>query len=392
MVCGLAAALVAMLLAGCGGTGTGAVLSDVRASTHLIVPGSSGVGEPAGALEVRYTLHRDAQVDAVLEGPVRAELLSEQQRAGEHVLRFNGVVSAHERAGDYTVVRKVVPDGDYTITISAEGTQHKVSFTVRGAHTDPPSLDNIVVHPDVISPNSDAVDDVSEVTFRTDQTATLSVELVAADGTGTLMLAPTEKGPGEHNVVVSGQDPFSDDPAGEILPDGTYTITIRAQDHVGNSVEAYRPLRIEGGGSPQIQVLRVEISPRQIMLGQAISVSITVKNVGKVPLRTQGPDPGYTYTTNDSYSSIEGHRWVDRAGLWRVGVDWDGNSGGGGPYRYPFRWGFGKTLMPGETVTTGGTIIVLKQERTMWFYAGVLQEGIRIVLDRLGRTRVDISF
>ena len=39
-----------------------------------------------------------------------------------------------------------------------------------------------------------------------------------------------------------------------------------------------------------------------------------------------------------------------------------------------------------EQVTTGGKITVLKQEQKMWFYAGVLQEGIKIVLDRLGRT------
>ncbi len=48
--------------------------------------------------------------------------------------------------------------------------------------------------------------------------------------------------------------------------------------------------------------------------------------------------------------------------------------------------------MPGETVVTGGNIVILKQEREMWFYAGALQEGIRIALDRLGRTRVDVDF
>lgn len=48
--------------------------------------------------------------------------------------------------------------------------------------------------------------------------------------------------------------------------------------------------------------------------------------------------------------------------------------------------------MPGETITTGGKIIILKQERQMWFYAGALQEGIRIALDRLGRTRVNVDF
>ena len=399
MVCLLVLSACGIVLAGCSAGGSATGLSKVTASTNVIVPGSSGVGRPPGAIEVRYTLGKDGPVKATLQGPVRAELLSEVQRAGEHVLRFNGVLAVQEQEpqadnnsnGSFRVVRRVVPDGDYTITISAGGTEQSVRLRVTGADRQAPSIEHIVVHPDVISPNSDAVDDVAEVTFRTDQTATISVDLVSAHRR-TTVLAPVEKGPGEQRVVVNGEDPFSDDPLGGILPDGTYTVTIRAEDRAGNRVEAYRPLRIEGGGRPQIQVLRVEITPQQVIIGQAISVSITVRNTGNVPLRTQGPDPGYTYTTNDSYSSIEGNKWADRAGLWRVGVDWDGNSGGGAPYRYPFRWGFGKTLMPGETVTTGGRIVILKQERTMWFYAGVLQEGVRIVLDRLGRTRVDISF
>jgi hypothetical protein len=164
------------------------------------------------------------------------------------------------------------------------------------------------------------------------------------------------------------------------------------QDPAGYRVEASRPITIEGGGDPDLEILSVDISPQQIILGGEISVTIRVKNTGDVPLRTQGPDPGYTYTTKDSYSSIEGGALDARAGLWRVGVDWDGNSGGGPAYRYPYRWGLGKTLMPGEEAVTGGKIRILKEERAMWFYAGVLREGVRIVRDRLGRTRVGVDF
>jgi hypothetical protein len=361
-----------------------------------IVPGSSGIGKPQGAIEIRYTLGREGPVTATLQGPTDAVLLSESQKAGEHILRFNGVIAAsakevyaspNDPTSIYRVVRRVVSGGDYTLTIATGDTQQSVALKVSGPDTQPPVLDHLVLHPDTISPNSDAVDDVGEVTFRTDQTATLLVELSAPNGASMEMLAATKRGPGEQNAVISGQTTL-----GEVLPDGIYTVTVRAQDMVGNMVEAARPLKIESGGEPEIAITRVDVSPQQIILGQAISVSITVKNIGNVPLRTQGPDPGYTYSTNDTYSSIEGNKWTDKAGLWRVGVDWDGNSGGGGAYRYPFRWGLGKTLMPGEEVTTGGKIVILKQERKMWFYAGVLQEGIRIVLDRLGRTPIGIDF
>jgi hypothetical protein len=387
------ATLLTLILAAC--DAGRAALSVATPSVIEIVPGSSGIGKPAGAIEVRYILGRDGPVTATLKGPMDSTLLSESQKVGEHVLRFNGVIiaanevyaSPNDPNTIYKVARRDVPDGDYTIEIATQEQRQSISFKVSGSDTQPPDLARLVVHPDTISPNSDAVDDVAEVTFRTDQTATLSVDLTHPNGTRTAMLAPTKRGPGEHNAVVSGQSVL-----GEVLPDGTYTVTVRAQDAAGNMVEAQRPLNIEGGGEPQIEITRIDVSPQQIILGQPISVSITVKNIGNVPLRTQGPDPGYTYTTNDSYGSIEGSKWTDKAGLWRVGVDWDGNSGGGGAYRYPFRWGFGKTLMPGEEVTTGGKIVILKQERQMWFYAGVLQEGIRIVLDRLGRTPVGVDF
>ncbi len=361
--------------------------SNLPVTPVALVPGSKGIGNPPGAIQIGYDLPGNTVVTAKLEGPVSATILSTEQAAGSQVLRFNGVITDSKIIDGYTLVQRVVPDGSYTIVIAGGGGPLAgANVIVQQADTTPPTLQNIVIKPEIVSPNSDAVDDVAEVTFRTDQTATLSIDLTNDQGQVTPMLAPVEKGPGEQNAVITAQDLI-----GQPLPNGVYTATIRAEDRAGNRVEAYRPVKVEGAGEASIEILKVEITPRQIIAGQAISVSITVRNNGDVPLRTQGPDAGFTYTTNDTYASIESNRYTDKAGLWRIGVDWDAN-GGGGAYRYPFRWGFGKTLMPGETVVTGGKIVILKQERQMWFYAGALQEGIRIALDRLGRTRVDVDF
>ncbi|MDQ3929592.1 MAG: hypothetical protein M3328_10660 [Chloroflexota bacterium] len=378
-----------LVLVACGGSG--AALSNVRVSAAEMVPGSVGVGRPPGAVEVRYTMGREADVRVDLEGLASGSSLlhAEHQRAGDHVVRFNGVVSTSDvltGGAEYVVAREVVPPGDYAIKVTANGSSESVSFRVGGTRVEPPSIANIVLRPETISPNSDAIDDVAELTFRTSQSATLSVDLLTPQGARIPVQAPIEEGPGEQNIVVSGEDLL-----GEVLPNGSYTVTLRVQDAQGNVVMSQRPLRVEGGGKPSIAVLSVDISPEQLMLGDTINVTITVKNVSNVPLRTQGPDPGYTYTTRDSYASIEGGKWDNKAGLWRVGVDWDANTGGA-PYRYPFRWGFGKTLMPGETAVTGGKIQILKEERTMWFYAGVLQEGVRIALDKLGRTKVEVGY
>ncbi|MFL5734054.1 MAG: hypothetical protein ACJ78Q_12745 [Chloroflexia bacterium] len=387
VLCVLLLVVVVALLSGCGPLGGGAGLSGVAASSDSIVPGSSGVGNPPGAVQVRYTLGSAADVTARLQGQVSGTLMTAPQERGEHLVRFSGVVTADQALGEnYRLVRRAVPDGDYAVVISAGDAQKSVPVKVNGSRAQPPTLSNMMLRPEVISPNQDAVDDVAELTFRTEETSTISVRLADAGGRETLVFAPEEKGAGEQNVVVNGQDLL-----GQTLPDGAYTVTLRLQDRAGNRVEAQRLLRIQGGGKPDVQILKVEFAPQQVLLGSSITVSVTVKNMGNVPLRTQGPDRGYTYTTNDSYSSVEGGKWVDRAGLWRVGVDWDGNRGGAA-YRYPFRWGFGKTLMPGETVVTGGKITILKQERRMWFFAGILQEGVQIARDRLGITPIDVGF
>jgi hypothetical protein len=379
-------ATMSVLLAAC--DASGAPLSGVSASAGEIVPGSRGIGKPAGSVEVSYTLGRDSEVTVDLQGPVESTLFKSVQKAGPHLLLFNGVVDADESGDGYRVVRRAVPDGDYTIVVSANGESQSIPLKVRNSDRDVPALENVVVHPDTISPNSDAIDDVAEATFRTTQTSTISVDLFDPEGNRTPMLAPIRKGPGEQSAVIAWDVALQQ----TAPPDGVYTATIRSEDDAGNRVEASRPITIEGAGSPGIQILSMDITPKQVILGGEISVTVRVKNTGDVPLRTQGPDPGYTYTTNDSYSSIEGNSLTDKAGLWRVGVDWDGNSGGGGAYRYPFRWGFGKTLLPGEEAVTGGKIRILKQERTMWFFAGVLQEGVQIALDRLGRTPVHVDF
>jgi hypothetical protein len=351
-----------------------------------VVPGSVGLLEPPGAVEIRFAIGSASDVEARLEGPVEGLLLRERLAAGSHVIRFNGVLP-HVMTGGEESERRVVPGGEYRIVLEAAGAQESVTFRVAQTELEPPRIEGLTLKPERISPNSDAIDDVAELTFRTASTATLSVLLTAENGDEIRLMSGRESASGEQNVIISGQTP-----AGEVLADGTYTVTVRVRDEVGNLSTASRSLMVEAGGEPEITVVRVEIEPREITLGSAIQISITVRNTGSVPLRTHGPDPGFEYTTNDSYSTIEGGRWVDQAGLWRVGVDWDGNSGGGGAYRYPFRWGFGKTLMPGEEITTGGRVRVLKQESRMWFYAGVLQEGIRIVRDRLGRTAVDVDF
>jgi flagellar hook capping protein FlgD len=385
--CLLAAGLV---LVACGNNS--ALLSGVSANPATVRPTGRHPTEP---IQLAYTLGRPATVTLHIQGgPTNVDLVlrpAEHLAAGTHFVLFDGVVPVAATPGaTATPVARVLPDGSYRFTASVDdgGARQDSSapFTIQDAQTTAPGLENLQVYPATISPNSDAIDDVAQITYRLAQTSTTSVTLQGAGGNTVTVLAPAEQPAGEQSVPFNGSDLL-----GKSVPAGPYTVTVRTADLAGNAVEARRPLTVTDAGQPNIALLSVKIEPPQLMLGGKLHVHMVVQNTGQVPLRTQGPDSGYTYTTNDSYSSIEGGRYTDQAGLWRVGLDWEGNAGGA-PYRYPFRWGFGHTLAPGETATIDGYVTILKREQTMWFYAGVLQEGVRIALDGLGRTPISVSW
>jgi hypothetical protein len=71
-------------------------------------------------------------------------------------------------------------------------------------------------------------------------------------------------------------------------------------------------------------------------------------------------------------------------------VDYESNSGGG-PSRYPFRWGFGHDLQPGEAAEITGVIKVDRPEAKLKFYVGLIQEQIRLPQDHIQVTEVTIN-
>jgi len=393
MIARLAGAVLAVLLAcvACGGQAT--LLGAVSASPAVVQPSGRQPTEP---IQLRYTLSRPATVTLRVQPQAGDDPIvlraAAHLGAGPHFVLFNGVVDTGAVPGaTATPVARVLPDGLYRFLVSAvddsrQQQDEATTFTVQDARTAPPALENLQIYPATISPNSDAVDDVAQITYRLADTGTTTVLLQGAAGPAATILAPVRQPPGEQRVVFNGQDLL-----GRPVGNGTYTVTVRTADRAGNTVAASRPLTIADSGTPNIALITVKMDPPALLLGGKLHVHLVVQNTGNVPLRTQGPDSGYTYDTSQSYAGVAGGRYEAKAGLWRVGLDWDGNAGGA-PYRYPFRWGFGNTLAPGASATIDGYVVVRKQESTMWFFAGVLQEGVAIVQDGLGRTPVHVSW
>lgn len=361
------------------------LLSKVDLSPGILK--ADGSGE---SVSISYDLSREAAVSIFLEDSTgqRYTLRDKQTRgAGSHVFRFNGTVQADGKDG---LDQEVLGDGRYTYIVQATDPSQKTAeqkgqMEIVGADTTPPRITHLTAYPDTISPNYDAVDDVSQITYGLTKKASVEVFVSDSGGTRYELQSPEEKGPGEYEITFAGKDSTQ-----RLLPNGVYTYTVQATDTAGNRTSAKGTVKVVDSGNPQAVITSIDFTPTRLMIGETLKITVKVKNVGPVTIRTQGPDPGYTYTTNDIFSSIANGKYSDKAGLWRVGVDWEGNSGGA--RRFPFRWGFGKDLAPGEEATVVGYITMQEEEHEMWFYAGLVQEKISYPTDRLGRTLIKVGF
>lgn len=398
MVFFIALALVLTGLASCGGS---QLLSGVGPVALELQP--TGNGEH---VDISYTIGQPAKVSVYLQDGKgdRYTLRDAEPRLASpdpYTLRFDGTVPTD----DPVLRRKALPSGTYTYVVQAAGDaggtdQAQGQITIAGADHQPPLIENLVVTPTTISPNADGVDDIAEITYQLPVTATVDIFFTGPDGNSFAFVAADEEEPELQKHVWNGKTVDN-----TLLADGAYTYTVRAQDRFGNLVERQGQIAIKGGGLPEVKITYTNIAPEAIMKGDAITVRMRVKNTGKVPIRTYGPPSGYEYTTDDVFSSIAGGQYVVKpGGFWRVGVDWDANSGGAAK-RYPFRWAVTPrppeqwkvpnqedVLMPGEEAEVVGRIRVLQPETKMGFYVGLIQDGVGFFQDRYGRTIVKVSF
>lgn len=386
-------------LAACGAQ---PLLGDVALSAPTLAP--TGAGE---TVSLSYTLGRDATVSVYLQDAAGARFVLRQDEprlasAEPYTLRFDGAAPTDNPE----LRQRALPSGDYTVAVEAaaadgERSRQELPLTIVAPDAPPPTIENLVVAPAAISPNADALDDVAEITYRTAVTATVDIEIL---GPGCAPLCPLVTAQ-ETEPVLQRQVWNGRTPDGALLPDGEYTVLVRARDQLGNLVEQRRPVSIVGAGQPEATISYTYIAPQAIMLGDIITVTMRVKNTGDVPIRTYGPPSGFEYSTEEVFSSVEDARYAARSGgFWRIGVDWDANSGGAAK-RYPYRWALSPRppdqwrvpfeedlLMPGEEAEIVGRIRVLQQETKMGFYVGLIQDGVGFFQDRTGRTIIEVGF
>lgn len=392
--------LTLITLTACGG---GAILSKVSVNPETISPRA---GAANTATKIDYSLTRPATVSVYLLDNQQAKhsLRENQPRAaGDYQILFGGIVD-----------NRTLSDGIYQLVVEAKDETGvaqtvRMPLTITGADTSLPELQKFTVFPDSFTPNQDGIDDRVTIRYFLAKPATVIVYIT--DGTHkypvdekkeTTLLTPdglSAVGPHEYDYD-GGVDLGAPPPS-----DGTYTVVAEATDSVGNVVHEEHPLTIKDGGTPRASIVGSAgvFAPTVVPLGATLSFTATVHNVGTVPIRTKGPEPGFVYSTAQNYSTVQ---YYEEPGVWRIGVDSEGNSIG---RQYPYRWQLGSSaelkhvtingqdylyLMPGQVVIITGGIKIVDKPPTInpFYWLGLDQEQVRIVEDRVEPTRITVEF
>jgi len=391
--------VVVLLLPGLSGCGRRELLYDVSIRPTTISPNADGIDDVA---EIKYSLSAQSTISIYLldEGGRRHDFRVEQRRSkGDRTAYFGGVIDD-----------RLLPDGTYTVVFEAHseaGETGRVEreITLVDGDRDLLEIRGLSVWPPKFTPNRDGISDRVTISYVLSKPAT-RVEVYVLGEDGTKYPVAEDKiremgAPGAHeHDYDAGIDLGATPP-----PDGEYTVVVEAEDAVGNKARVSDTLIIEGGGVPRVEIVNAaaQFSDTTVPLGGTLTFTCTVKNIGTVPVRTKGPESGSTYTFfSENFNTKEQY---EEPGIWRVGLDFEGNAS----RIYPFRWQLGtddeltvieteigpqKYLMPGQTVTVEGSLYFedppIKTEPAFWL--GLIHEQVAVVQDRVGPTYVSIGF
>ena len=132
------------------------------------------------------------------------------------------------------------------------------------------------------------------------------------------------------------------------------------------------------------QITAASISPVNLNAGEAMKVEITVKNISNATIRSQGPEPGYTYIQGQTFQS---QNFASQTGAWRVGVNLSGQR----PVEYPYRWGLGGDLPAGASTTVTGYVKFTSAITSTDFWTGLIEEPANVTHDNVGLVAVTVT-
>jgi len=395
-----------LFAAGCGSLRP--LLYDVSVTPQTITPNADGIDDVA---RISYKLGRSADLSIFLVDEAGNEHYFRQNRrrsAGDYRVDFGGVVDG-----------AMLPDGGYTWVVSAiddngEESRFEGPLTLQNADVDHPQLEGFSVYPQYFTPNRDGINDRVTINYYLSKEADVKVYLIGPDGETRYPIAEKERDiepgqPGYHTYDYEGGVDLGADPP----PDGDYTVRAEAVDKVGNRTLVTGTLTVAEGGVPRADIVNAtvdfynpETGDQVVPLGETLAFTLTVENFGSVPIRTIGPDSGTHYVSDENFNTKD---YAQSSGVWRVGIDYEGNPS----YPYPYRWAVGSLeqleqreingrteyyLMPGQRAIVTGSIqlvdIPAGKKDVVHFWAGLIHEDVAIhpFNDHVDPTAINIGF
>lgn len=385
-------ALTVLAMVGCSSK---PLVYDLQVEPSSISPNADGIADVA---RITYHLSRDAQV--------WVHFLD--QAGTRHIFRD----SVWRPRGDYEVLfsgvieNRLLPDGSYTCVIEAvaddgERIQAQAPLAILGGEADHIEVRNLNIYPRTFTPNRDGINDRVTIAYYLNKEASnVQVYLLGPDGEKHPVpedeIRPVGQAGNHEHDYDAGVDLGAAPPT-----DGTYAVVVEAEDAIGNRDVVQGELTIVDGGVPQVEIVnRAAVwSASTLPLGGTLTFTCTVRNTGKVGVRTKGPEPGTLYTTSENFNA---KGLYEEPGIFRIGLDYEGNSSG---RIYPFRWQLGQDaelnlvdgeqyLMPGQTVTVVGHLEIVDEpvKTTPYYWIGLIHEQVWIVEDRVDPVPVTIGF
>ncbi len=401
----------------------------------------------------RYSLSRNADVSLTLQDSSGMNYVFRDQEpriAQGYEVLFSGVVNGYTLPDEEipgVVERRLLPDGDYTWTLSAtnpeSGESQAVTGTISIADADAPLpiMSVFTIAPEVFTPNQDGVDDRVEINVYLEKEADLDIYLVGADGQQIPISARKEGRlpgePGRHIFDYEGGIDLGADPP----EDGTYQVVALAQDAEGQRLRRQSELTIRAGGKPLAEIvpqfvgvdvifahqpyderyasqrgsLGEPVAPHDdiddtaltlltMPVGDLLTFKLTVENYSDVPIRTTGPAPGTVYDWDQLSASLGA---FEESGAWRVGIQCENST-----TSFPWRWAIGteENLIAEEHPETGDVFYYLPPQtrsvvwgairmtdleernnpQTCW--AGLIHEDVEVSLrnSRVGPREVEL--
>ncbi len=384
------------------------LLYDVSVGPETMTPNADGISD---VTRISYRLSRNANLSIYfIDANGQRHYFRDNRRRsiGSYRVDFGGVVQG-----------VMLPNGTYTWVVEATDDEQKVvkeegQLIIQDADTEMPELRNFSLYPRLFTPNRDGINDRVSITYYLSKKAQVQIYLIAPGGETRYPIAEKEREiePGEPGIHLydyeGGVDLGADPP-----PDGDYIVRAEAVDRVGNRTIITDTLTIAEGGVPRADIVNASVDfynpatgDHVVPLGETLAFTLTVENDGSVPIRTIGPNSGTHYVSNQNFNTLD---HAQSSGVWRIGIDYEGNPS----YAYPYRWSVGNLealtqreingqieyfLMPGDRAVVTGSIqlvdVPVGNKDVIHFWAGLIHEDVAIqpFNDHVDPTPINIGF